>query len=110
MSNFILIKKVVIKKMPIRAMTDIVEETRNAEEFLNIVERRDISAYLFQTWVKIPSKLTGYVHGAKGVLKPAVLGGWIHPAGALQLIDPPQPLQPGRINQVFFCSLIRKIR
>jgi hypothetical protein len=95
MSNFILTKKIVIKKMPVRAMADIVQKTGNAEEFFNVIQRRGISAYFFQAWVKIPPELTGHMHGSKGVLKPAVLSGRIYPAGALQLINPPQSLNPG---------------
>jgi hypothetical protein len=37
MGNLILAEKVVIKKMPVRAMSHIMQQSRNPEEFLNIV-------------------------------------------------------------------------
>jgi hypothetical protein len=75
-------------------MPDIVQETGNAEEFLNVIQRRGVCAYLLQAWIKIPPELTGHMQGSKGVLKPAVLRSRIYPASALQLINPPQSLHP----------------
>ena len=47
-------------------------------------------------------KAAGDVHGAEGVDEPAVLGGRIDPACALELINIAEPLDPGGIDQVFF--------
>jgi hypothetical protein len=40
------------------------------------------------------------MHGAEGMLKPAMFGGWKDPPSALKLINPPQPLKPDRIDKI----------
>ena len=53
------------------------------------------------------AELAGDVHRPQGVLKPRVLGRRIDPAGALELVDPPEPLHPGGVDQVLFGLLVR---
>ena len=47
----------------------------------------------------------GQVHGAERVLKPRVLGRGIDPPGRLQLMDLPQPLHPGIVDDLLFGDL-----
>jgi hypothetical protein len=39
------------------------------------------------------------------MLKPTVLAGWVDPPGALQLVNPTQPLNPGGIDDIFLGPL-----
>jgi len=58
----------------------------------------------------VPAEFARHVHGAQGVLEPAVLGGGVDPAGALELVNPPEALKPGRVEEVFFRLFPRVIR
>ena len=49
--------------------------------------------------------LARQVHGAQRMLEARVLGGREHPPGALQLVDPAQPLQPGGVHEVLLRRL-----
>ena len=50
----------------------------------------------------MPRKSAGNVHGAQGMDKAGVFGRGIDPPGALQLINVPQALDPGRVDQILF--------
>ena len=54
-------------------------------------------------------KLTGDMHSAERVLKARMVRRGINPARALKLINPPQSLHPGRINQGFFRYFIYRL-
>ena len=47
-----------------------------------------------------------FVHDPEAVGEPRVLGGREDPAGALELADPAQPLEPGRVEQVLLGDLL----
>ena len=55
--------------------------------------------------VELLGEAPGQVHGAQRVLEAAVLGGREHPARRLQLRHPPQPLHPGRVDEVLLGGL-----
>ena len=46
------------------------------------------------------------MHDAQAVGEARVLGGREDPAGALQLADPAQPLEPGRVEQVLLGDVL----
>jgi len=50
------------------------------------------------------------MHRSQGVLKPAVLRRGVDPAGALELVDPPQALDPGGVDEVLFRQFLRVVR
>src|SRR6185503_3614436 len=47
-------------------------------------------------------EFAGEMHGPERMLEAAMLGGWIDPARALQLVNIAEPLHPGRVDQSFF--------
>ncbi len=55
---------------------------------------------LDERWMEVSSPFAGQVHGAERMLKARVFGGGEYPPGALQLMDPAQPLQPGVVDQL----------
>ena len=59
-----------------------------------------------QARVERPRPESGFVHDAKAVGEPGVLGGREDPASALQLADPAQPLQPGRVEEVLLGDIL----
>src|SRR6266403_4483169 len=94
-----------------RPMTDVMQQPCDPHVFLD--ERRRgtfIAQDPSERWIKMFGKFTGEVHGAKRVLKTTVLGRWVNPARALQLINIAQPLHPGRTNQRFFGDLALLLR
>ena len=62
---------------------------------------------LLQKRVEMPSESSRHVHGAKGVHEARMFRRGIDPSGALQLINISQPLDPGRIDQIFFGAFVR---
>ena len=50
--------------------------------------------------MELVGEAPGQVHRAEGMLKAAVLGRWKHPPGGLKLRHAPQPLHPGRVDEV----------
>ena len=98
-----------IKKMPERAMADIVEQSRQAQQFFHIIARRHILAGVFEAWIKVAGKLTRHMHSSQGMLKAGMLGRRVHPSRALQLINTSKPLHPGGIDNVLFRLLRRAV-
>jgi hypothetical protein len=50
------------------------------------------------------------VHDADDVLKPRVLGGWIHPPGGLELMNLPQTLDPSVVDDFTFRDFVARRR
>src|SRR5919108_4306831 len=101
-----LVEEIIIKKMTERAVAHVVEKPRDAHVLFNEWSRGALVAENFaQRRIEVFGKFPGEVHGAQGMLKAAVLRGWIHPASALQLVDIAQPLHPSRVDQLFLGHL-----
>ena len=82
------------------AVADVMEEAGHPQRLLRQRRGGEVGVDLAQGRVEVPQPLAGQVHGAERVLQPRVLGGGEDPPGALQLVNPAQPLQPGRVEQV----------
>ena len=52
-------------------------------------------------------KAARHMHGAERVNETGVFRGGVHPAGALELINVSEALDPGGIDQVFFRAFVR---
>jgi hypothetical protein len=57
--------------------------------------------------VEVPAEFARHVHRAQGVLEPAVFGGGVDPAGALELMDASEALEPGRVEKILFRLFFR---
>ena len=106
MGQPILVKKVVIEKMTKGAVSYVVEQGGDPEQCFDVGERGNVTHRLRQTGIHVFGILPGQMHGAQGMLKPAVFRGRIHPSCALQLIDVPKALEPGRIDEIFFSRFV----
>ena len=101
------VQVVVVEEMAKGAMADVVHERRDAEKFFDIVGRRHIRCRFLQKRIEVPCEAACHVHGAERVDEAGVFRGGIDPAGALELIDVPEALDPGRVDQVLFRPFVR---
>ena len=83
-------------------MADIVYQCGHAEEFFDIVRRGDILHHSLEERVEMARKPACDVHGPERMDEAAVFCRGIDPAGALELINVAETLDPGRIDQIFF--------
>ncbi len=88
------------------SVTDIVEEAGDPERLddealgrQRLVGRRDRDLGA-ERRVERSAPQPGLVHDAQAVGEPRVLGGREHPAGALELADPPEPLDPRAVKEI----------
>jgi hypothetical protein len=95
-----LLQIVIIEKVAEGTVTDIMEERGNAKKLLNKIGGRAVRHRRFEGGIEVTGKPAREVHGAEGMLEPAVLGRGIYPPRALKLIDLTQTLHPGRVDQV----------
>ena len=93
-----------------RPMTDVVHETGHPQRLDDEALRGDGFAGADQLTAEARVERTGpqagLVHDAKAVGEPRVLGRREDPAGALELADPPEPLQPGRVEDVLLGDVL----
>jgi len=52
-------------------------------------------------------KAACHMHGADRVDEAGVFRCWVHPPGTLELIDVPEALDPGGVDQVFFSPFVQ---
>ena len=90
-----------------RAVTQIVQEARQAQRLFDQRQGRRLRLDLDQGGVHLPRQLTGEVHGAQAVGEAAVLGGGEHPPRALQLVDALEALHPRVVDDVRLGDLPR---
>ena len=100
------VKKMVIEKMTKGTVSYVVEQGGDPEQCFDVGEGGNVTNRLGQGGVHVFGILSGQMHGAQRMLKPAVLRRRIDPSCALQLIDVPKALEPGRINQIFFGDFV----
>jgi len=96
--------------MAVRPVPDIVQKTGDAEDLLDEVFRGRVRADLTEAGIQVAAEFTGDVHGPQRMLEARVFRGRVHPPGALELVDPPQALHPGGVDQVLFRALARLSR
>ena len=97
----VLLKKVVIEKMTKRAVSHVMEQCGDPESFFDGREGRNVPNRFGQGRMHVLRVLPGKMHGSQGMLEAAVFRCRIDPARALQLIDVPKTLEPGRIDEIF---------
>ena len=94
-------QKMIIEKMAERSVADVVQESRETNQAFDISGRRDRfrPTSLDQRWIEASDRPAAQMHGAQDMLKARVLGTGVHPPGALQLMNSPQALNPGMIDE-----------
>ena len=100
------VQVVVVEEMAERAVADVVHERRDAEKFFDIVRRGNLLDRFFEKRIEMPCKAACHVHGAERVDEAGVFRRGVDPSGALELIDIPEALDPGGVDQVFFSPFV----
>ena len=95
-------QKMFVEKMAERPVADVVQQAGHAEQRLDIASARHVRADLAQALVECRGGPAGQMHHAQHVLEARMFGRRINPPGGLQLMDLPQPLDPGMIDDLPF--------
>src|SRR4030088_2704244 len=88
-----------------RPMPYVMEEPGDAHRLLHHRQRWGICAGRAQRRVEMACPLPGEVHRAKRVLEPRMLCRGENPPRALQLMNTPQALEPGVVDEVLLRRL-----
>ena len=91
-------EKMRVEKMAKRPMAHVVQQGRHPQQRLDVAAAGHVRADLAQAVVGRLDHAAGQVHHAQHMLKAGVLGRGIDPPGGLQLVDLPQPLDPGMVD------------
>ena len=103
---------VVVEEVGERPVADVVEEPGDPERLDDqalATAARLAGAHASvaaQRRVERPRPQPGLVHDAEAVGEPRVLGGREDPAGALELADPAQALEPGGVEEVLLGGVL----
>ena len=95
-------EEVLVEEMAERAMADVVQQAGHPQQRFDIAPAGDVGADIAQAVVELGDGPAGQVHHPQHVLEAGVLGGGIDPPGGLQLMDLPQPLHPGMVDDLPF--------
>ena len=102
---------VVVEEVGERPVADVVEQAGHPQRLDHQPLRRDRLARAAgerrpQARVERPRPQAGLVHDPEAVGEPRMLGGREDPAGALELADAAQPLEPRRVEQVLLGDVL----
>ena len=95
-------EEMLVEKMAERAVAHVVQQAGHAQQRLDIAAAGHVGADFAQAVVQCRGRPAGQVHHAQHVLEAGVLGRGIDPPGGLQLMDLPQPLDPGMVDDLPF--------
>ena len=98
-------QEVLIKEMPERTVAHVVEQSGHAHEGFDITSAGQVGADFPEARVEPLDRLSGQVHRPEDVLEPGVLRRRVDPPGGLQLVDLPEPLDPGMVDDLLLCYL-----
>ena len=87
-------EEVVVEEVAEGAVSDVVKQSRHAQELFDQRPGRGVGKLRLERWVELLGEAAGQVHGAQRMLEAAVLRGGEDPARRLQLGHAPQPLHP----------------
>ena len=102
-----LFEVLVVKEVPERPVSHVVQQRRQPDEAFDIRSRRHVRARRRQRFVPAFDGDRRQVHRAQDMLEPHVLGRREDPPRGLQLVDVPQPLHPRMIDQRLFGHFAR---
>ena len=87
-----------VEEVPERPVAHVVQQGGQAHERLDVAAAGHVRAHLVEALEQDGHRPAGQVHGPQDVLEAGVLGRGIDPPGGLQLVDLPQPLDPGVVD------------
>ena len=88
-------QKMRVEKMAEGPVADVVQQPGQPQQALDVAAAGHVGAGFRQAVVQRGYGAAGHVHDADDVLEARMLGRRENPPGGLQLMDLPQPLQPG---------------
>ena len=99
-------QKVLVEKMPEGAVPDVVQQGGQPHERLDVAAAGHVGANLAEARVEGRHGPAGQVHRPQHVLEPGVFGRGKDPPGGLQLVNLPQPLEPGVVDDLLLGDLV----
>ena len=101
------VEDVLVEEVGERPVSDVVEQAGDPQRLDDQALGRDAARptaarVALEARVEAARPQAGLVHHPQAVGEAAVLGRREDPAGALELADPAQPLEPGGVEQVVF--------
>ena len=108
------VQDVIVEEMGERSVAHVMEQAGDPERLDDQpLGRRDgpgcrVAECAAQAWVEVARPESGFVHDPQAVGEAAVFGGREDPAGALELADPAQPLDPGGVEQVLLGEFLER--
>ena len=97
-------QKMLVEKVPERAVADVVQQAGQPQQRFDIAAAGHVGAFPPDCRTAL-GRPAGQVHDAHYVLKAGMLGRGKDPPGGLQLVNLPQPLDPGMIDDLAFGDL-----
>ncbi len=102
-------QEVFVEEVAERTMADVVQEGSQSQKRFHVAAARYAGADIGQAAIQGGDGAAGQVHRSQNVLETRVLGGGKDPERGLQLMNLPQPLHPGMIDQVALRHLTRHV-
>ena len=99
------VEVILVEEMAERPMPDVVQQPSHPECLLDAGRRRYVGVQHREVGIELPRPPAAEVHRPQRVLKPRMLATGEHPPGRLQLMNSPQTLQPGVVEQVLLRGL-----
>ena len=101
-------QEVLVEEVAERAVAHVVQQGGQPHQRLDVAAAGHVGADLAQALVERGDGPAGQVHRPEHVLEPRVLGRGKDPPGGLQLVNLPQPLQPGMVDDLLLGHLARR--
>ena len=98
-------QEVLVEEVPERAVPHVVQQGGHPHQRLDVGPAGQVRADLPEAVVELVDRPAGQVHGPQNVLEAGVLGRGEDPPGGLQLVDLPQPLDPGVVDDLLLGDL-----
>ena len=98
-------QKMLVEEMSERPVAHVVQQGGQPHERLDVAAAGHVGADLAQALVEHGHRPAGQVHRPQHVLEPRVFGRGKDPPGGLQLVNLPQPLEPGMVDDLLLGDL-----
>ncbi len=101
-------QEMLVEEVAERPVADVVQQGGQPHQRLDVAAAGHVGADLAEAVVERGDRPARQVHRPQHVLKPRMLGRGKDPPGGLQLVNLPQPLDPGVVDQFPFGDFPRR--
>ena len=101
-------QKMLVEEMAERPVAHVVQQGGQPHERLDVAPAGHVGANVVEAVEQRRDRPAGQVHRPQHVLEPRVLGRGKDPPGRLQLVNLPQPLQPGVVDNLLLGDLVAR--